>query len=212
MLINVLQFLGLQMLIMLVGFITEVGKYAFASIQAAPSFSSSFPHIFKSGCVPCLIPCAVDQDPYFRLTRDIAPRLHYPKPALIHSKFIPALQGAKTKMSSSDELSSIYLSDSANSIAKKIRKYAFSGGKDTVEEQRKHGADLDVDVSIAYLNYFMEDEQRLEKIKNDYKAGQLLTGEVKNILIECIQKIVDNHQRAKNNISSDDILKFTSFK
>ena len=32
------------------------------------------------------------QDPYFRMTRDVAPRLGFKKPALIHSKFFPALQ------------------------------------------------------------------------------------------------------------------------
>jgi tryptophanyl-tRNA synthetase len=28
--------------------------------------------------IPCLIPCAIDQDPYFRLTRECAQRLKYP--------------------------------------------------------------------------------------------------------------------------------------
>jgi tryptophanyl-tRNA synthetase len=37
--------------------------------------------------------CAIDQDPYFRMTRDVAPRLNFPKPALIHSTFFPALHG-----------------------------------------------------------------------------------------------------------------------
>ena len=32
------------------------------------------------------------QDPYFRMTRDVAPRLGFNKPALIESKFFPALQ------------------------------------------------------------------------------------------------------------------------
>ena len=32
------------------------------------------------------------QDPYFRLARDVAPRLSRKKPALIHSKFVPALR------------------------------------------------------------------------------------------------------------------------
>ena len=40
----------------------------------------------------CLIPCAIDQDPYFRMTRDVAPRLGHHKPALIESRFFPALQ------------------------------------------------------------------------------------------------------------------------
>ena len=38
------------------------GKIAFPAIQAAPSFSHSFPHTFGSRKdVPCLIPCAIDQ-------------------------------------------------------------------------------------------------------------------------------------------------------
>lgn len=74
----------------------NIGQVAFPAIQAAPSFSSSFPIVLRGyDKMPCLIPCAIDQDPYFRMTRDIAPRLGWPKPALIHSKFFPALQGAK---------------------------------------------------------------------------------------------------------------------
>jgi tryptophanyl-tRNA synthetase len=34
------------------------------------------------------------QDPYFRMTRDVAPRLGYSKPALIESTFFPALQAS----------------------------------------------------------------------------------------------------------------------
>lgn len=38
-----------------------IGKIAFPAVQAAPSFSSSFPFIFGSANVPCLVPCAIDQ-------------------------------------------------------------------------------------------------------------------------------------------------------
>jgi tryptophanyl-tRNA synthetase len=72
----------------------NVGKFAYPPVQAAPAFSNSFPHIFGSRKnVPCLIPAAIDQDPYFRMTRDIAQRLKYNKPASIYSTFFPALQG-----------------------------------------------------------------------------------------------------------------------
>ena len=56
------------------------------------------------------------QDPYFRMTRDVAPTLKFRKPALIHSTFIPSLLGAKTKMSASDENSSIYLTDTPKQV------------------------------------------------------------------------------------------------
>ena len=39
-----------------------IGKISFPSIQASPSFSSSFPEIFNGRKdIPCLIPCAIDQ-------------------------------------------------------------------------------------------------------------------------------------------------------
>jgi Tryptophanyl-tRNA synthetase len=102
------------------------GKYAFPAIQAALSFSNSFPHIFGTRIdIPCLIPCAIDQDPYFRLARDAAPKLGYLKPSLIHSKFFPSLQGNKTKMSSSEDNSAIFVTDSEQKINDKIKKTCF---------------------------------------------------------------------------------------
>ena len=53
---------------------------------------------------------------WFRMTRDVAPRLGYLKPALLHSTFFPALQGAQTKMSASDANSSIFLTDTPKEI------------------------------------------------------------------------------------------------
>lgn len=107
---------------------SNVGKIHFASIQGATSFASSFPHIFgedekKTNAIPCLIPCAIDQDPYFRLTRDCAVGMKCAKPALIHMRFLDALQGPGSKMSASDETSAIFMSDTAKQIQKKISRY-----------------------------------------------------------------------------------------
>ena len=60
------------------------------------------------------------------MTRDVAPRLGCPKPSLIFSTFFPALQGAKTKMSSSDPTSSIFLTDSQAQIKKKVINNLFT--------------------------------------------------------------------------------------
>jgi len=39
----------------------NVGKYAYPPVQAVPSFSNTFPHIFGTRKnVPCLIPAAID--------------------------------------------------------------------------------------------------------------------------------------------------------
>ena len=46
-----------------------------------------------------------------------------------------------------------------------INKHAFSGGKDTIEEHRKFGGDVTVDISFQYLSFFLEDEEKLQHIK-----------------------------------------------
>lgn len=188
---------------------TNIGKIMFPAIQASPSFSSSFPEIFGGRIdVPCLIPCAIDQDPYFRMTRDVAPRLGFQKPALVHSVFFPALQGASTKMSASDINTSIFLTDTMAQIKKKINKHAFSGGRDTVEEHRERGADVEVDVSCMYLRFFEENEDKYKDTIEKYGNGELLTGEVKAQLIAVLQKLVSDHQERRKLVTDEVVKQF----
>ncbi|XP_024358588.1 tryptophan--tRNA ligase, cytoplasmic [Physcomitrium patens] len=190
------------------GFVGEdhIGKVMFPPIQAAPSFPTSFPHLFgdanQSKNIRCLIPCAIDQDPYFRMTRDAAPRLGFHKPALIESSFFPALQGESGKMSASDPNSAIYVSDNPKQIKDKINK-SFSGGRDTAEEQRKFGANIEVDIAVKYLGFFLDDDKELARIKEEYRTGKLLTGEVKKILIDVLVAMVERHRRARAAVTEE---------
>lgn len=187
----------------------NIGKIHFCAVQAAPSFSNSFPHIFgEVSNVPCLIPCAIDQDPYFRLTRDVAQKLKYPKPSLIHSRFFPALQGPQTKMSASDATSSIFMTDTPNQIKNKINKHGFSGGRETEEEHRKLGGDTDVDVAYQYLSFFLDDDEELAKIGEDYRTGRLLTGQLKARCIQMLQEFVKVFQERKAKITDEDVNAF----
>lgn len=181
-----------------------ISKISFPAIQASPCFASSFPHIFgKRMDIHCFIPCAIDQDPYFRMTRDVALKLGGRKPALIHNSFFPALQGSMTKMSASDFNSAIFLTDTPKQIKTKINKYAFSGGGDTIEEHRANGGNCDIDVSYQYLTFFLEDDDELEKIRKDYSSGDLLTGHLKKRLIEILQEIVKNHQERRKALTDE---------
>jgi len=201
----------------------NIGKIAFPAIQAAPSFASSFPTVLETPEPRkaehiCLIPCAIDQDPYFRMTRDIAHKMVDKnkhglggKPALIHSKFFPPLQGATGKMSSSNENSAIFLTDSPKDIERKIKQHAYSGGRETKEEQQRLGADLDQDVSYQWLRFFLEDDEELEKIGKDYGSGSgefWSTGKVKQRLIEVLQKLVAEHQERRAKVTDADIKKW----
>ncbi|KAK2710969.1 hypothetical protein QYM36_012213, partial [Artemia franciscana] len=181
-----------------------MGKYSFPFNQAVPSFSSAFPQIFKGKTnVPCLIPCGIDQDPYFRMTRDVAPRLKFLKPALVHSKFFPALQGANSKMSASDPNSAIFLTDTHEEIKEKINKYAYSGDRDTVKEHQEKGGDCSVDIAFQYLTYFEENDEELEKIRQNYSSGEMFSGQIKEILIKKLTRVVLDHQTKKKSITED---------
>ncbi|KAI5846361.1 hypothetical protein DFP73DRAFT_494365 [Morchella snyderi] len=191
--------------------IDNIGKLHFTAIQASTAFATTFPHIFgedfnKVKDIPSLIPCAIDQDPYFRLTRDVASRLKYQKPSLIHAQFFPALGGPGSKMSASIDTSAIFMNDTMNAIKKKINKYAFSGGQTTTEEQRKFGGNPDVDVSFQYLTFFLEDDEELESIRQSYLKGELLTGELKARCIKELQGFVTAFQGRKKAIT-DEVVK-----
>jgi len=173
---------------------SNVGSIFYTSMQAVPAF---LPSILKQKNIPCLIPHAIDQDPHFRLTRDILPKLGYYKPASIQCLFLPPLSGVSGKMSSSKEYA-IYTTDSAEEVKRKINKYAFSGGRDTLEEHKKKGGNPDVDISFQYLRMlFEEDDKKLERIEKDYRTGKMTTGELKKITIDKINVFLEQHQKKR---------------
>jgi len=174
----------------------NIGSIFYTAMQAVPAF---LPSVLKKKKLPCLIPHAIDQDPHFRISRDIIPKLGYYKPASIQCRFLPSLAGMQSdgKMSSSEANTAIYTTDDAKTIKKKINKYAFSGGQATVEEHRKKGGNPEIDVAYQWLTFFEEDDKKLEKIYKDYKSGKLLSGELKAILIEKLTTILTEHQKRR---------------
>ncbi|MAG20060.1 tryptophan--tRNA ligase [archaeon] len=184
---------------------SNLGQIFYTSMQAVPAF---LPSILKKKNIPCLIPLAIDQDAHFRVSRDVIPKLGYYKPAIIHSMFLPSLLGPKGKMSSSSEQDTIYTTDSPSTVESKIKKYAFSGGKPTLEEHRKKGGNPDIDVSFQYLRMLFEpDDKKLSKIYNDYKSGSLLTSELKEILIKKVNTFLKKHQQ-KRELAKKQVNKF----
>lgn len=110
-------------------------------------------------------------------------------------------------MSASDANTAIYVTDTPKQIKKKIGG-AFSGGQETAELQRQLGANLEVDVAYQYLRFFLEDDDELRRIGEEYKAGRMMTGEVKGKLIEVLGELVGEHQRRRAEVTDDTIRQF----
>ena len=145
---------------------------------------------------PCLIPAAIDQDPYWRMTRDIAEKLGYYKPAQIHAKFLPGLaEGGK--MSSSQPDSAIFTTDPPKKAGKKVMK-AFTGGRDTVEEQRELGGRPEICNVYAYY-YFMFEENDAALVEREMKCkkGEILCGECKKNLAKRVEVFLTDFQKKR---------------
>ncbi len=172
----------------------NIGSIFFTSIQTVPCFLESMEQKKK---VPCLIPCGIDQDPHFRITRDIAEGLGYYKPALLHAKLMPSLQGANKMSSSTGNETTIFTVDDRKAVKKKIGN-AFTGGKVSVEEQKKLGGNPDVCSVHQYNAYFFEpNDNALEKLYDDCRAGKIMCGECKNLLAEKVWKFLEEHQKRR---------------
>lgn len=170
------------------------GKMMAATLQAADMLHPQLPEF--GGEAPTIVPVGIDQDPHLRLARDMAKRLKMFKMKPLTStyhRFMPGLGGGK--MSSSDPNSYIALLDDPKTVKKKINKYAFSGGRETVEEHRKKGGNPHVDVAYQYLTMFEDNDKKLEQIHDDYAAGKILSGEMKALAIDKISKFLEKHQK-----------------
>lgn len=168
---------------------TNIGLLFYPALQIVPTF-------FERR--RCLIPAAIDQDPYWRIQRDLAESFGYYKAAAIHSKFLPPLTGFEGKMSSSKPETAIFLSDDPKTVRMKIMKYAFSGGQPTVELHRKLGGNPEIDVSFQWLKMLFEPDDRiLRDIEESYRSGRMLTGELKEYLIEKINSFLETHRERR---------------
>jgi tryptophanyl-tRNA synthetase len=123
-------------------------------------------------------------------------------------------------MSASDPNSAIYMTDTPNQIKNKINRHGFSGGGDTEELHRQNGGNPDVDVAFQYLSFYEEDDELLAKTaavsnpvmsrmhtcpdniraSKDYRAGTLLTGQLKAMCIKKLQEEVKSFQEVSREV------------
>lgn len=165
--------------------------------------------------MPGIIPVGIDQDPHIRLARDVVSRTKEKKffyPSSIYHRYMPSLDG-NMKMSKSKPESFIELPEDTKSVCKKIKK-ALTGGRDTLEEHRRLGADISKDMVFELLKqHLVEDDKELESIHDRYKSGQLTSGELKEIACEKMVRFMELFSsRLEESRKIVDALDFVRFK
>ncbi len=169
-----------------------------------------YPQLKKK--MPGIIPVGYDQAPHLRLARDYIRRdKKYNLLSSLYLKFVPSLDG-DMKMSKSKPESMLSIPEDPEKALKKLRK-AVTGGRETLEEQRKKGAIIEKDMVFELMKqHLVEDDRELQQIYDDYSSGKMLSKELKDIagekLIAFYQDFQKKFEKAQKHV--DDIELLTS--
>lgn len=187
----------------------NIGQLVWPCFQSGPAFSTSFKDIFGDKPIFCLASMAIDQSPYFRMARDVHKKLGCPKPAVIHSKFLPSLNKSDGKMSSSsNDPTTLFLDMNVRHVKKIINKYAFSGGRDTIELHRQYGGNINIDICYQYLTFFLESDRELKRIAESYSSGEMSSGELKELTSNVISNVIKLHQDNKSKVTDEVVAQY----
>jgi len=182
----------------------QIGLYMSALIQAGDILMPQLPEL--GGPKPVLVPVGADQDPHIRLSRDLADRYRsdfdFVPPSSIYHRLELALTGGY-KMSKRDPASGFTLDDTPTEASKRVRA-AFTGGRDTVEEQRRLGARADIcPVYDLYRFHFARDDEHVERVYYECTKGIRLCGECKQEAIGLVRAFLEEHHKKRDALMND---------
>jgi len=182
----------------------QVGLYLSALIQAGDILMPQLPEF--GGPKPVLVPVGADQDPHIRLTRDLANSFHqefgFIPPSSIYHKLIKSLDGG-TKMSKRSASSSFTLNEEPSSAVRKIMA-GFTGGRPTVEEQRRIGGEADkCPIYDLYLFHFALDDEYAKRVYDECYGGVRMCGDCKKELAVIVKKYLEEHRKRRESLMKD---------
>jgi len=175
----------------------NIGMHFYPAVQSAHIL---FPQE-KFGIKNVLVPIGPDEDAHIRISRDIAKRFGYNLPAILHALFLPGIDGKKMSKSRNN---AIFLKDDEETIKRKVNR-GFSGGAVTAEEHRKKGGNPEKDVACLYLSKLFLKEKESKKIISDYKAGEILSRDVKARLTKELIKFTRSFKSKLKKVSAKDV-------
>jgi len=165
--------------------------------------------------MPGIIPVGIDQDPHIRLARDVVARVKskysFVPVSSIYHKFTPSLDGA-IKMSKSRPSGNIDLPEDIKEVTRKLKR-AKTGGRETVEEQRKIGGQPEQCMIFEmFKQHMIEDDKELNQIFQKCKTGNILCGEDKQkaceLMTEFMKDFEEKLKKAKKSVNKLNFIKF----
>ncbi len=182
----------------------QVGLYLSALIQAGDILMPQLPEF--GGPKPVVVPVGADQDPHIRLSRDLANSYRedfgFIPPSAIYHRLIRSLDGS-TKMSKRSSSSSFTLDEDPSSAAKKVVS-GLTGGRPTVEEQRRIGGEAEkCPIYDLYLFHFAVEDEYAKRVYDECYGGIRMCGGCKQELAGIVKKYLEEHRRKRDSLMKD---------
>jgi tryptophanyl-tRNA synthetase len=182
----------------------QIGLYMSALYQAGDILMPQLPEF--GGPKPVLVPVGADQDPHIRLARDLAARYQeeygFIPPSSIYHRLMLGL-GGSDKMSKRSENDLLTLEDTPRDSSKKILS-AFTGGRDTVEDQRRLGGRADIcPIYDLYRFHFARDDQHVKTVYHECTKGIRLCGECKQEAAGLVKSWLVEHGERRDSMMGE---------
>ncbi len=182
----------------------QIGLYLSALVQAGDILMPQLAEF--GGPKPVLVPVGADQDPHIRLARDLADRYRtefgFVLPSALYHRLELALTGGY-KMSKRTSGSGFTLDDSPAEASKCVLS-AFTGGRNTVEEQRRLGGRADIcPVYDLYRFHFGLDDDHVRRVYSECLGGIRMCGECKQEAAGLVKKFLEQHRKKRDSLKKD---------
>ncbi len=180
-----------------------IGLYLSALVQAGDILMPQLPEF--GGPKPVLVPVGADQDPHIRLSRDLATKYHdefgFIPPSAIYHRLMLGLTG-DTKMSKRALDSSVHLENSPAEASRNVLS-AFTGGRATIEEQKRLGGEPDrCPVYDLYRFHFALDDAHSQRVRDECLAGTRMCGDCKKEAAALVKTFLEEHQKRRAELMS----------
>lgn len=182
----------------------QIGLYLSALVQAGDILMPQLADL--GGPKPVLVPVGADQDPHIRLARDLAARYSdefgFIPPSAVYHRLELALTGGY-KMSKRVPESGFTLDDTPNEASKRVL-VAFTGGRATIEEQKRLGGRADIcPVYDLYRFHFAIDDEHSQRVYRECVKGTRMCGECKQEAAGLVKRFLEDHRKRREALMND---------
>jgi len=182
----------------------QIGLYLSALVQVGDIIMPQLPEF--GGPKPVLVPVGADQDPHIRLARDLANKYHddfgFVPPSSIYHRLERGLTGTG-KMSKREPASGFTLDEAPDAVSKKVLA-AFTGGRATIEEQRRLGGQAGIcPVYDLYNFHLAPDDEYAKRVYDECVGGVRMCGECKQEAAALVKKFLGQHRKRRTAMMKD---------